>query len=91
MVLTCARHNQMQSAEHPALCKCGRAEDSESQHPMHVSAITNELFFPFGSHSPIKTHTHTPRSGLVQYIFSLPARLAYVSSLLTPIVAAPPS
>jgi hypothetical protein len=33
VVLTYARHNQMQSTEHPALCEGGRAEDSESQHP----------------------------------------------------------
>jgi hypothetical protein len=65
----------------PALCEGGRAEDSKSQHPMHVSAITNDLFFPFRSHSPIKTHTHAPSSGLVQYIFSSPARLAYVFCL----------
>jgi hypothetical protein len=40
------------------------------------------------SDSPIKTRAHAPCSGLVQSIFSSPARLASVSSLLTPIVAA---
>src|SRR5713226_4908909 len=34
---------------------------------------------------------HTLRSGLVQNIFSSLARLAYVSALLTPTVATPPS
>ena len=45
----------------------------------------------FVNHEIAERVAHTPCSGLVQYIFSSPARLAYVFSLLTPIVAAPPS
>ena len=59
------------------------AEDTELQPSMLVSALT---YPPLPTTSrptyQAKHIAHTPRSGLVENIFSSPARLVYVSALL---------
>jgi hypothetical protein len=87
-----AVQNTPQTAKHPRFAPQVPAEDTELQPSMLVSALT---YPPMPTTSrptyQAKPIAHTPCSGLVQNIFSSPARLVYVPALLTPTVGTPPS
>ena len=81
-----------QTARIPHFAPQVPAEDTQLQPSMLVSALTYPLL-PTTSRPTYqaKPIAHTLCSGLVQNIFSSPACLVYVSTLLTTTIGMPPS
>jgi hypothetical protein len=81
-----------QTAKIPHFAPQVPAEDTQLQPGMLVPTLTYPLM-PTTSRPTYqaKPIAHTPCSGLVQHIFSSPARLIYISTLLTTTIGTPPS
>src|SRR5258708_4182668 len=92
VVLSHSMQNPLRLAQHPPFgpVQARRTPRSTVQHARfyHYQRPVSLTSTPTHQSKPIG---HTLRNGLVQNIFSSPARLVYVSALLTPTVATPSS